>query len=120
MPSLVELRVDSWQLQVEMSAIKAKSGAPAKIKKLMKRFGTEAGKLNEEDLKELMRSVDRAEPLPRDVRWVMKMADLNGDGNVDGDNEVSVSDSDGMENDDNVLVSGFVRESFSPALSYHF
>ena len=65
-----------------MSAIKAKSGAPAKIKKLMKRFGTEAGKLNEEDLKELMRSVDRAEPLPRDVRWVMKMADLNGDGNI--------------------------------------
>ena len=67
---------------LEMSAGKAKRGAPAKIKKLMKRFGTEAGKLNEEDLKELMRSVDRAEPLPRDVRWVMNMADLNGDGNI--------------------------------------
>ena len=69
-------------LIIEMSAGKAKRGAPAKIKKLMKRFGTEAGKLNEEDLKELMRSVDRAEPLPRDVRWVMNMADLNGDGNI--------------------------------------
>jgi hypothetical protein len=39
-------------------------------------------RLSEEDLKKLMKALDKAEPLPKDVKWTMHMADTNRDGSI--------------------------------------
>lgn len=39
--------------------------------------------MSEEELKKLMKALDNNnEPLPKDVKWTMHMADKNGDGSI--------------------------------------
>ena len=33
-------------------------------------------------MRALMKELDNAEPLPKDIKWVMRTADKNGDGNI--------------------------------------
>ena len=38
--------------------------------------------MTEDEMKKLMKDLDNAEPLPKDVKWVMRMADVNRDGAI--------------------------------------